>query len=59
MNICIIGVPEEEGEKGAENVFEDMAAKNFPNMGKERHLGPGSTEIPKNRDKKRTKTHYN
>ena len=59
MNICIIGVPEEEGEKGAENVFEYMAAKNFPNMGKERHLGPGSTEIPKNQDKKRTKTHYN
>ena len=31
MNICIIGVPEEDREKGAGNVFEDMIAKNFPN----------------------------
>ena len=59
MNICIIGVPEEDRQKGAGNVFEDMIAKNFPNMGKERHLGQGSTEIPKNQDKKRSKIHYN
>ena len=31
--ICIIGVP--EGEGGAEKVFEEIIAENFPNMGKE------------------------
>ena len=35
-NINIIGVPEgEEQEKGAENIFEEIIAKNFPNMGNE------------------------
>ena len=34
-NIHIIGVPEEEREKGAENVFENIIAENFPNLGKE------------------------
>ena len=33
---CIIGVLEgEEREKGKENIFEDIIAKNFPNLGKE------------------------
>ena len=32
-NICIIGVPEEgEREKEAENVFQEVIAKNFPNI---------------------------
>ena len=35
INICIIGVPEEEREKGLEKIFEEIKAKNFPNMGKE------------------------
>ena len=35
-NIRIIGVPEgEEREKGAENLFEEIMAENFPNLAKE------------------------
>ena len=35
-NIHIIGMPEgEEREKGTEKIFEEIIAKNFPNMGKE------------------------
>ena len=35
-NIHIIGAPEEEErEKGAENIFEEIIVKNFPNLGKE------------------------
>ena len=35
-NISIIGVPEgEEREKGTENIFQEIIAKNFPHMGKE------------------------
>ena len=38
--IHIRGVPEgEKSEKGAENLFEDIMAENFPNLGKE-------TDIP-------------
>jgi len=31
----IIGVPEREGIKGPENIFEEIIAENFPNTGKE------------------------
>ena len=31
----IIGVPEEEREKGPEKIFQEIKAKNFPNMEKE------------------------
>ena len=35
-NIRIIGVPEvEEREKGTEKIFQEIIAKNFPNMGME------------------------
>ena len=35
-NICIIGTPEgKEKGKGAEGLFEQIIAKNFPNLGKE------------------------
>ena len=35
-NIHIIGVPEgEEREKGTEKIFQEIIAKNFPNMGRE------------------------
>ena len=34
-NIQIIGIPEEEKEKGSEEIFEEIIVKNFPNMGKE------------------------
>ena len=35
-NIHIIGMPEgEEREKGKSKIFQEIIAKNFPNMGKE------------------------
>ena len=34
-NIRIIGVPEEQKEKGAEGLFEQITAENFPNLGKD------------------------
>ena len=35
-NIHVIGVPgEEEREKAAENLFEEIIAENFPSVGKE------------------------
>ena len=34
-NIHIIGIPEEENEKGAEGVLEQIIAENFPDLGKE------------------------
>ena len=34
-NISIIGVKEEEREKGAEGVLEQITAENFPNLEKE------------------------
>ena len=35
-NKRIVGIPgEEEGEKGAEGVLEQIIAENFPNLGKE------------------------
>ena len=35
-NTCIIGVPEgDEREKGPEKIFEEITAKNFPNIRKE------------------------
>ena len=34
-NIQIIGVPEEEKEKGHENIFEEIMFENFPNIEKE------------------------
>ena len=35
MNIQIIGIPEEERNKGYETVFEEIIVENFPNMEKE------------------------
>ena len=35
-SIHVIGGPEGEGrEKGTENIFQEIIASNFPNMGKE------------------------
>ena len=31
-NLRIIGIPEEEKEKGIENIFEEIMAENFPNL---------------------------
>ena len=30
--LCIVGIPEEEKEKGIENIFEGIMAENFPNI---------------------------
>ena len=34
-SIHIIGVPGEERENGVENLFKEIMAKNFPNLGKD------------------------
>ena len=34
-NIWIVGVPEEQKNKGSEKIFEEITVYNFPNMGKE------------------------
>ena len=34
-NICIIEVPEGEEREETEKIFQEIIAKNFPNMGKE------------------------
>ena len=56
-NMCIIGVPEGEKEKGPEKIFEEITAENFPNMGKEivNQSSPGHDK-PK---KEHIKTHTN
>lgn len=37
-NFHIIGIPKEEREKGAENLFEEIIAKNIPNLTKEKDI---------------------
>jgi len=44
-NIRIIGIPEEEErERGAEGVLEQIIVDNFPYLGKDTYSSPGSTE---------------
>ena len=31
-NLCMIGIPEDEKEKGIKNIFEEIMAENFPNL---------------------------
>ena len=39
MRLGIIGIPEgEERKKGADNLFEEKIAENFPNLGKETEI---------------------
>ena len=45
-NICIIGVPEEEREKGPEKIFEEIIAKNLPNLGKETVIQAQEAQSP-------------
>ena len=54
-NICTIGVPEEEREKGIESIFEEIIAENFPKLGKE--IVAQTMEVhrtPNRRDPRRT-----
>ena len=37
-NVHITGIPEEEKEKGTENLFEEMIAENLANLDKEREI---------------------
>ena len=59
-NIHIIGVPEEERGKEAENLSE-MIAKNFHNLGEKRYLDPwGTGNSHKNQQKQiHAKTYCN
>ena len=60
-NIWIIGVPEEEREKGPDKIFEEIIAENFPNMGKEVVCQVQEAQRPR-KDKPKeeyTKTHSN
>ena len=48
-NLCIIGVPEgKESDKGAESLFKEIMAENFPDLGRNwtskflKFLGPQS-----------------
>ena len=46
-NIHIIGVPEEEKEKGTENLFQEITAENFPNLGeRNRHADQKAQRTP-------------
>ena len=61
-NLCTIGIPEEEREKGIQNVFEEIMAENLPNLKKETYPDTRSTEEgPKQDEPKQTytKTYYN
>ena len=57
--ICIPGIPKEKREKGEENLFREIIAKNFPNLN--RSPDPGGTESPQQNQLKegQTKTHSN
>ena len=64
INIHIIGVPEgEERERGLKEIFEEIIAENFPNIGKEmvKQVQEASTEsLRHNKPKEEhTKTHSN
>ena len=57
-NICIIGVPEEEREKGAEKLLKEVIAENFPYLGKEINIQ--IQEAQRNQQKQaNTKTYCN
>ena len=61
-NIHIVGVSErEEREKGTENLFEEIIAENFPNLGKETDIQVQEAQSPKQEQPKEdhTKTHCN
>ena len=58
----VIGVPEREDRaKGSENIFEEIIAKNFPNMGKEIVNQVQEAQSPREEKPKEehTKTHSN
>ena len=57
--MCIIGVPEgEERQKGAENLFEEIVAKNFSNLGKKIEIQVQESYSPKKMNWKRFKPRH-
>ena len=60
-NIQMIGVPEEEKEKGREKIFEFIIVKKFPNMGKEifTQVQEVQSPIQDKPKKEHTETHIN
>ena len=48
-NIHIIGFPEEERAKGAENLFEEIVAEILPNLGKETDIQIHETQRTSNK----------
>ena len=54
-------IPEEEKEKGPEEVFEEMIVKNFSHVGTNSQQSPGSSESPMQDKPKEesTETHSN
>lgn len=56
-NLCIIEIPEEETEKGTENVFDKIMAKSIPNLKRMKQIiRTGSTECPKQDEPKQIQT---
>ena len=61
-NIHILGIPEEEREKEAENLFEEIIAENFLNLGKKAEIEIQEAERAPNKNKPKevdTNTHNN
>ena len=62
INICITAIPEgEEREKGPEEIYEEIIAENFPNVGKEIVNQIQKAQSPRQDKPKEehTKTHSN
>ena len=47
-NLCVIEIPEEEAEKGTENVFDKIMAKSIPNLKRMKQIiqGLGAQSVP-------------
>ena len=60
IRCAIIGIPEGEENTWTENIFENIMAKNFPNLKKAiENLDTGSTDEPKQVEPKQTSTKRN
>lgn len=54
-NACITGVPEEEREQGAQNIFEDITTEDLFNLGKETDIKVQEAQrVPNRINPKRT-----
>ena len=54
-NISIIGISEEERNKGTENVFEEIIFENFPNLEKETEIQIKEAQRSSKKKKKKNK----